>query len=105
MTESSAEQTFNQEIFGTVLGYEQIGTALEASLIPKRTGPSGRDTPDFVLGRFDLSAGLEEWRVVGEIKGSKTDLDQPQIGRANKKRLLNKASDTLPKDVLASNGY
>ncbi|MER9456572.1 N-6 DNA methylase [Mesorhizobium sp. M0478] len=91
MTESSAEQTFNQEIFGTVLGYEQIGTAVEASLMPKRTGPSGRDIPDFVLGRFDLSAGLEEWAVVGEIKGSKTDLDQPQMGRSNKETPVEQA--------------
>jgi hypothetical protein len=53
VSESEAEQTFNSEIFGTVLGYEQLGTATEASLMPKRTGPSGRDTPDFVLGRFD----------------------------------------------------
>ncbi|RVD58143.1 hypothetical protein EN746_03410 [Mesorhizobium sp. M8A.F.Ca.ET.023.02.2.1] len=91
VTESSAEQTFNQEIFGTVLGYAQLGTATEASLMPKRTGPSGRDTPDFVLGRFDLSAGVEDWTVVGEIKGSKTDLDQPQMGRLNKETPVEQA--------------
>src|SRR5258707_1319953 len=79
LTESSAEQTFNSEIFGTVLGYEQIGRSVEASLMPKRS--SGRDTPDFVLGRFDLTAGVEEWAAVGEIKGAKTDLDQPQVAR------------------------
>jgi hypothetical protein len=82
LTESSAEQTFNSEIFGTVLGYEQIGRVVEASLMPKRS--SGRDTPDFVLGRFDLTAGVEEWAAVGEIKDAKTDLDQPQVGRANR---------------------
>ena len=48
MTEGQAEQTFNNEIFGTVLGDQQVGTALEASLMPKRTGASGKDTPDFV---------------------------------------------------------
>jgi hypothetical protein len=36
-----------------------------------------------VLGRFDLTAGVEEWAAVGEIKNAKTDLDQPQVGRAN----------------------
>ncbi|MBP1886534.1 Eco57I restriction-modification methylase domain-containing protein [Sinorhizobium mexicanum] len=82
LTESSAEQTFNSEILGTVLGYEQIGRTVEASLMPKRS--SGRHTPDFVLGRFDLTAGVEEWGAVGEIKDAKTDLDQPQVGRANR---------------------
>ena len=82
LTESSAEQTFNNEIFGTVLGYDQIGRVVEASLMPKRS--TGRDTPDFVLGRFDLTAGVEEWIAVGEIKDAKTDLDQPQVGRANR---------------------
>jgi hypothetical protein len=37
-----------------------------------------------VLGRFDLSAGIEKWVAVGEIKDSKTDLDAPQIGRPTK---------------------
>jgi hypothetical protein len=82
LSESSAEQTFNNEIFGTVLGYEQIGRVVEASMLPKRS--SGRDTPDFVLGRFDLTAGVEEWWAVGEIKDAKTDLDQPQVGRTNR---------------------
>src|SRR5665213_810291 len=91
MSESSAEQTFNSEIFGTVLGYKQFGLAVEASLMPKRTGPSGRDTPDFVLGRFDIAAGVEEWGAVGEIKNSKTDLDQPQVGRANKETPVEQA--------------
>jgi hypothetical protein len=83
VSESSAEQTFNNEIFGGVLGYEQIGTALEASFMPKQTGPSGRDTPDFVIGRFDPAAGIQDWVVVGEIKNARTDLDQPQVGRRN----------------------
>jgi hypothetical protein len=91
ITESSAEQTFNNEIFGTVLGYVQIGQATEASLMPKRTGPSGRDTPDFVLGRFDLTAGIEQWVAVGEIKNAKTDLDQPQVSRANKETPVEQA--------------
>lgn len=84
MSESSAEQTFNAEIFGTVLGYQQIGSTNEATLLPKRTGPGGRDTPDFILGRFDPGARVEEWGAVGEIKNSRTDLDQPQVGRSNK---------------------
>jgi hypothetical protein len=83
LTESSAEQTFNNEIFGTALGYTQIGQAVEATLLPKRAGTSGRGAPDFVLGRFDLTAGVEEWAAVGEIKNARTDLDQPQVGRAN----------------------
>lgn len=91
MSESSAEQTFNNEIFGTVLGYEQFGAAVEASLLPKRTGPSGRDTPDFVLGRFDLTAGVEEWVAVGEIKNSKTDLDHPQVSRPNRETPVEQA--------------
>jgi hypothetical protein len=84
VSESSAEQTFNSEIIGTVLGYTQFGQAVEHTLLPKRTGASGRDTSDFVLGHFDLTAGREEWFAVGEIKNSKTDLDQPQLGRSNK---------------------
>jgi hypothetical protein len=82
LSESSAEQTFNSEIFGTALGYLQVGQAVEATLVPKRS--SGRDTPDFVLGHFDLTAGIEEWVAVGEIKNAKTDLDQPQVGRSNR---------------------
>jgi hypothetical protein len=68
VTESSAEQTFNNEIFGTVLGYHQLGQAIEATLVPKRTGPNAAHTPDFVLGRFDLTAGIEDWVAVGEVK-------------------------------------
>src|ERR1051325_4457766 len=83
LSESSSEQTFNSEIFGSVLGYTQIGQTIEATLLPKMTGPGARGTPDFVLGRFDPSAGISEWVVVGEIKNAKTDLDQPQVGRAN----------------------
>lgn len=91
MSESSAEQTFNNEIFGTVLGYEQFGTAIESTLLPKRAAPSGRDTPDFVLGRFDVSAGVEQWAAVGEIKNAKTDLDHPQVGRANRETPVEQA--------------
>ena len=82
LSESSAEQTFNNEIFGTLLGYVQVGQAVVATLVPKRS--SGRNTPDFVLGRFDLTAGMEEWIAVGEIKDAKTDLDQPQVSRPNR---------------------
>ncbi len=84
VTESTAEQTFNNEIFGTVLGYQQIGQAVECTLLPKRTGQNTRHTPDFVLGRFDLTAGIETWSAVGEIKSAACDLDQPQISRTNK---------------------
>jgi hypothetical protein len=59
LTESQVEQTFNAQIFGRLLGYRQIGEAAEASLMPKTTGDSGRDTPDFVLGRFDPAASIE----------------------------------------------
>jgi hypothetical protein len=82
LSESSAEQTFNSEIFGTALGYLQVGQAVQATLVPKRA--SGRETPDFVLGHFDLTAGVEEWVAVGEIKNAKTDLDQPQVSRTNR---------------------
>lgn len=82
LSESSAEQTFNSEIFGTALGYLQIGQAVEATLLPKRS--TGRNTPDFVLGQFDLTAGIENWVAVGEIKNAKTDLDQPQISRPSR---------------------
>jgi hypothetical protein len=83
LSESSSEQTFNNEIFGTVLGYTQIGQTIEATLLPKASGPGARGAPDFVLGRFDPSAGIDEWTAVGEIKNAKTDLDQPQVGRTN----------------------
>lgn len=81
LTESSAEQTFNNEIFGTVLGYKQVGAAIPATMMPKRS--LKRNTPDFVLGRFDPNAKVERWVAVGEIKDVRTDLDQPQTGRAN----------------------
>lgn len=84
VTESTAEQTFNNEIFGTVLGYEQIGQAVECTLLPKRTGHNTKHTPDFVIGRFDLTAGIEAWSAVGEIKSASCDLDQPQVSRKNK---------------------
>jgi len=84
LSESSAEQSFNNEIFGTVLGYEQIGQAVEASLMPKRTGPQRQRYAGLRSWSFDLTAGLEDWVAVGEIKDAKTDLDQPQIGRLNR---------------------
>lgn len=91
VTESSAEQTFNNEIFGTVLGYRQLGQAIEATLMPKRTGPNSAHTPDFVLGRFDLTAGIEDWVAVGEVKNAATRLDQPQLSRKNKETPVEQA--------------
>ncbi|MGK2908821.1 MAG: Eco57I restriction-modification methylase domain-containing protein [Sphingobium sp.] len=91
VTEGSAEQTFNNEIFGTVLGYHQLGQAIEATLVPKRTGPNAAHTPDFVLGRFDLTAGIEDWVAVGEVKNAATDLDQPQLSRKNKETPVEQA--------------
>ncbi len=60
LTESQVEQTFNNQIFCRLLGYQQIGEASEASLMPKTTGLTGRDTPDFVLGKFDPAANLDQ---------------------------------------------
>jgi len=84
LTESQVEQTFNNEVFGKLLGYRQIGEVTEATLMPKATVTSGRDTPDFVLGRFEPLGRVEEWVAVGEVKDSRTDLDQPQASRKNK---------------------
>jgi type I restriction-modification system DNA methylase subunit len=83
LTESEVEQTFNNEIFGKLLGYRQIGEVTDATLMPKKTGISG-NTPDFVLGRFEPSSRIDKWAAVGEVKDSRTDLDQPQASRKNK---------------------
>lgn len=84
LSESQVEQTFNNQIFGKLLGYLQIGETSEASLMPKTTGVTGRDTPDFVIGRFNPTANIDQWVAVGEVKDSRTDLDQPQLGRPNR---------------------
>ncbi len=84
LNESQVEQTFNNEIFCKLLGYKQIGEASEASLLPKGSGASGKDFPDFVLGRFNPACKIDEWIVVGEIKDSKVNLDLPQMSRKNK---------------------
>lgn len=89
--EGQVEQTFNQQIFCRFLGYRQLGEASEATIVPKVTGPRGRDTPDFVLGRFDAAANIDRWAVVGEVKSSLTDLDQPQIQRTNKETPVEQA--------------
>lgn len=83
LSESQVEQTFNNQIFGKLLGYRQIGETAEASLMPKTTGATGRDIPDFVIGRFDPTANVEQWIAVGEVKDSRSNLDQPQLNREN----------------------
>ena len=39
LSESQVEQPFNNRIFGELLGYQQIGEAPEASLMPKTRSP------------------------------------------------------------------
>ncbi len=83
-TETQIEQAFNNDIFVKILGYVPLGSDSIHHIVPKRTGPSGRDTPDFVLGTFEPTQRRERWRVVGEIKGPSINLDLPQVSRPSK---------------------
>lgn len=84
-TETQLEQAFNLAIFSKVLGYRQAGEVPGGAhhMVPKRTGQTGRDFPDLVLGNFRPSASLEQWVAVVEIKPPGTDLDRPQKSRTN----------------------
>ena len=79
-SESQVEQAFNAAMFVDVLEYRPLGSGT-AHIVPKRTGATGRDTPDVVLGVFNPPSGVERWHAVCEIKGLHTDLDLPQTSR------------------------
>ncbi len=82
-TETQVEQAFNSSIFSEVLGYVPLNAPHAThNIVPKRSS-GGRDIPDFVLGTFNPGAGIERWRVVGEIKSIHVNLDLPQMSRFN----------------------
>ena len=55
-TESQVEQAFNAAMFVEILEYMPVGSGT-AHIVPKRTGATGRDTPDVVLGMFPSRGG------------------------------------------------
>src|SRR6266852_4324947 len=77
-SETQVEQSFNQSLFIEILGYVPLGKDDPYYIVPKRTGGTGRDFPDFVLGVFHPAVGIEKWRVVGEIKSIGVNLDLAQ---------------------------
>ena len=90
-TETQVEQAFIGAIFVDVLGYQPIGRANTHHIVPKRTGATGRDIPDFVLGTFTPGTRTERWRAVGEIKTLRTNLDAPQTSRYNQESPIDQA--------------
>jgi hypothetical protein len=83
-SETQVEQAFVSAVFVDVLGYSPIGAGATHHVVPKRTGATGRDIPDFVLGTFTPRSGIERWRAVGEIKGLSVNLDLPQSARLSR---------------------
>jgi len=80
-TETQCEQSFNQDIFVKVLGYETFPRKVY-SLLPKaNVETGGGQMPDAILGYFDQ----EDKRVIGvvEIKDANTPLDKSQYRQGN----------------------
>ncbi|MFA5360059.1 MAG: DNA methyltransferase [Patescibacteria group bacterium] len=80
-TETQCEQSFNQDIFVKVLGYETFPREVY-SLLPKaNVETGGGQMPDAILGYFDQA----EKRVIGvvEIKDANTSLDKSQYRQGN----------------------
>jgi hypothetical protein len=90
-TETQVEQSFSQSIFVEILGYTPLGKADPYFIVPKRTGGTGRDFPDFVLGIFHPAIRIEKWRVVGEIKSIGVNLDLAQSSRYSRETPVQQA--------------
>jgi hypothetical protein len=78
--ELSLEQAFNNDIFGTVLGYRLARPGREEfQFLPKQQATGGSGFPDFIIGNFTQNEDGELERddrvAVGELKGPGTALD------------------------------
>lgn len=84
VTESTAEQSWNEQLFAGVLGYQTLLShdRLPFHLRPKTYNTDGR-YDDFSLGFFGI-AGHERRLVSAELKGAGANLDGPQKGGSYK---------------------
>jgi hypothetical protein len=81
--EANLEQSFNQDFFHKILGYNSP-PADQFNFLPKRSAHEGRYIPDFIIGYFSLIEGNLEKdlrKVIGELKGPEIDLDKINISR------------------------
>ena len=86
LTESTAEQSWNEQLFAGVLGYQ---TLLSHDRLPFHLRPKTYNThgkyDDFSLGFFGI-AGEEVVLGSAELKGAGADLDAPQKGKSYKNK-------------------
>lgn len=87
-SERNLQQSFNNDIFGEVLGYRGPRPgASEFQLFPEELAEGGEGFPDVLLGHFEQSDNddeeleTDERKVVGELKGPGTDLDKVDPSR------------------------
>ncbi len=82
LTESNAEQSWNEQLFGKVLGYQTLLShdRLPFHLKPKSYNTSGK-YDDFSLGFFGGPA-KDVVLASAELKGAKANLDKPQTDKA-----------------------
>jgi hypothetical protein len=87
-SERNLQQSFNNDIFGEVLGYRgpRPGSR-EFQLFPEELAEGGEGFPDILLGHFRQSDHDDEElekdvrKVVGELKGPGTDMDKVDSSR------------------------
>jgi len=74
--ETSREQSYNQDFFIKILGYQEKPSTL-FSFEPKATTEKGQ-LPDAVISYSDLEKNITTIAAVVELKGTGIDLDRPQ---------------------------
>lgn len=80
-TETSREQQYNQDFFGTILGYRALPT-VPTTFKPKDV-TEGRQIPDAILKYDDPSQDIFNIFAVVELKGAAIALDKPQQREGN----------------------
>lgn len=85
LSERNLQQSFVSDIFSDVLGYRRPrGNEGEFQLLPEALSEGGEGFPDILLGEFNQVDGeltRDERKVVGELKGPGTDLNQVDPSR------------------------
>ena len=80
-TETSREQQYNQDFFGTILGYRSLPT-IPTTFKPKDV-TENRQIPDAILKYEDPTHGINNVFGVVELKGAAIALDKPQQRAGN----------------------
>jgi type I restriction-modification system DNA methylase subunit len=79
--ETSREQSYNQDFFIKILGYQEK-PASPYSFEPKATTSMGQ-LPDAVISYSELTGDIDNIAAVVELKGAAVDLDRPQRREGN----------------------